>query len=340
MNAQPRLEREAVLAALRAGDVIARFQIKGRTKGDEYRCNLCPKCGPRSREDAVAINLLSGKWSDHAHGCGGDILDLVAGLSGLDTKRDFQRVLELAADIAGVGPGADPADVRRSLEQRRQLEAQQRERELRDRQLAVQRAASIWRGLPVRSPAVGEPYLARRGLDPARLIARGAVRFLHESPAVALYSSRGQVLNVVCRKVAPEPDAPKTPGLKGAPSLGTLVGRLDTLIDGQDVVLTEGVADTLAGVLAWPGALVVGAHSWVHLGAIGSAIARIAPRHHGVVRLVPHRDPPADGAPAGVGRKGADEAAVQLRPAGIEPVFVDVAPHKDLAEAWSAGWRP
>ena len=333
----PRLEREAVLAALTVPAVLARFGLEpsGRpSRRGEVRLRSCPTCGERGRVDAVGINLESGKWSCYAGNCKGDLLAAVAGWAGLNIATDFVRVLDLAADIAGVLPGADPAEVKRAAEERRRQDQDRVERSVRERRIAILRAGRIWRECQARS-SVGEDYLRSRGLDPVQLAARGAVRFLHDSPAVALYSSAGAVINVVRRVVAPG-DGPKCPGLTGCPGRGTLVGRLSTVLPGRRIVITEGVCDSLAAVLAWPGALVLGAHSWIHLEAIGQAVAKLV--FNPEVFIVPHRDPPTKDAPLGVGYKGAHAAALHLTDkANVKLIYLEA---KDLADAWKAGWRP
>lgn len=332
------VDRADVLAALTVPAVLAHFGIEqtGRpSRRGEVRLRSCPTCGVRGRADAVGMNLATGRWSCYAGNCAGDILDAVAGWGGL-SMADFPCVLELAAEIAGVTPQTDRAELERAKERRADQLAKLEAATVRDRRIAIYRAVRIWREAPPRG-GLGERYLRARGLDPAPLIAAGAVRFLHGSPAVALYSSAGQVINVVTRKVDPG-DGPKCPGLSGAPSRGTLVGRLDLARPGCRIVITEGVMDSLAAVLAWPGAIVLGAHSWIHLEAIGQAVAKLVINPE--VIIVPHRDPPSKDAPKGVGYKGAANAYLAMDAKGIRARFVDVAPAKDLAEAWQAGWRP
>lgn len=337
-TAAPRLERDAVLAALTARDVLARFGVAGTTRGAEFRTRLCPSCGPRSR-DAVVINLDSGRWVDQAHGCHGDLLALVAQLGGLDCKRDFQRVLELAADVAGVGPDVDPAVVAAARARQAEQEAAAAAARKFERVDAIRYAGNLWRRAGARHPH-GERYLAGRGLDPQELIARGAVRFDYGDPIVALYSSRGQVINVVRRKVDPGA-GPKVLGLASCPTLGTLVGHLDQVRAGATVVLTEGVADSLAAVLVWPGAVVLGAHGASNMEAIGQYAAKLAALAGGcALVIVPHLDPPSKAAPLGVGLEAATKASCWALQAQVPTTMIDLAPHKDLAEAWSKGWRP
>lgn len=340
----PRLDRDTVLAELRARDVVDRYSIQGRVVGDEFRTTICPACGPRTRRDTVAVNLITGRWVDHAHGCSGDLLALVAGLAGLDVKRDFQKVLELGADIAGVRPGADPAAVARAAERRRELEAKLAAAKQAERERAVQRSCAVWNDISERNFR-GETYLRdQRGLDVESLVARGLVRFGQVGdPFVALFSSKGRVINCVRRVIDPRPDGPKVVGLPGCPTAGTLVGKLTELTEGRRVVVTEGLIDTLTACLVWPNALVLGAHGVSRYAMIVGVVAPLVVARSGELLLVAHNDQ--------VGRDALDEsmklaieAGLVTLDAGGEPkcsvraVGLDGA--KDLNDAYRAGWRP
>lgn len=341
---KPRLDKDAVLAELRARDVVQHFQLQGRAVGDELRVGVCPACGPRARKDTVAINLITGRWVDHAHSCSGDLLALVAGLGGLDIKRDFERVLELAASIAGVGPGADPAQVARAAERRRELEARLEEKKRAERARAIKHAHAVWHQLLSRSFR-GENYLRDvRGLDVDRLVEIDLVRFGQSGdPFVALRSSKGEILNCVRRVIDPRPDGPKVVGLPACPTAGTLVGAIPQLTPGARVVVTEGVIDTLTACLAWPGAIVLGAHGVSRYTMIVGAVAPLVVARSGELLLVGHDDQ--------VGRDALDasmklaiEAGLVTLDAGGEPMCsvraVAIGGAKDLNDAWRAGWRP
>ena len=58
-----------------------------------------------------------GTIAAHCFGCGagGDVLSLVAAARGLDTRRDFPRVVELAADLAGGSLDGYRPPVRRAV---------------------------------------------------------------------------------------------------------------------------------------------------------------------------------------------------------------------------------
>lgn len=97
-----RLDKADVLSSLTAERVLDHFGVEHRRAGGELRFQICPECGPRTRDDSVSVNRESGRWRCLAHECRGDLLTMVAGYAGVDIDRDFQRVVEVAADIAGV----------------------------------------------------------------------------------------------------------------------------------------------------------------------------------------------------------------------------------------------
>lgn len=61
----------------------------------------------------------------------GDALDLVAVFEGLDTRTRFQEVLARAAQIAGVAPSIDPAELAR-IRAEHEAVREARDREVRD----------------------------------------------------------------------------------------------------------------------------------------------------------------------------------------------------------------
>lgn len=70
------------------------------------------------RTPSCSVKLVSdGTIAAHCFGCGvgGDVLSLVAGTHGLDARRDFGRVVELAADLAGGSLASVRPPVRRAV---------------------------------------------------------------------------------------------------------------------------------------------------------------------------------------------------------------------------------
>jgi len=127
-----RLDADAVRAVLRVTAVLARFGEEYRDR-PEIRLAVCPACGQRQRRASVVIDRESGRWIHHGGAtsagtpCKGDAFDLVAAYTGLDARRDFPRVLELAAQIAGVTPNSDPTELARiRAEYRARTEARAR----------------------------------------------------------------------------------------------------------------------------------------------------------------------------------------------------------------------
>lgn len=93
------LDRSAILSALRVEDVLQHFAIPGQWRGRWFRSRRCPA----SDHEGEAFGI-SREGRFHCHSCdqGGDLLRLVAFGHGLDPRTDFQKVLEIAAEIAGV----------------------------------------------------------------------------------------------------------------------------------------------------------------------------------------------------------------------------------------------
>jgi hypothetical protein len=103
-----RLDAAEVRAALTRDLVTQHFgiEVRGRPNG-WWRGRACPACGKVWRDLAGSGFCIGTRgWTCKACGAKGDITDLVARLASFDTRRDFARVLELAASIAGVVPSA------------------------------------------------------------------------------------------------------------------------------------------------------------------------------------------------------------------------------------------
>ncbi len=352
-----RLDAATVRNMTRATAVLDRFAEEYRDR-PEIRLARCPACGHQSRRgrESFVIDRESGEWIHHSGAradgtaCRGDVLDLVAAYAGIDIRRDFPRVLEIAASIAGITTDTDPAELERICA------ARQAERAARERRAAEERARgeamipALWDTLGQRHRR-GEAYLTSRGLDPAELRQLGdIVRYYHDgSPAVRLHSfETGAPINIVRRRLAGDPkilaldlaELLGTEDIVGTCStIGTLVGRvqdLDIAGEGPDVaILPEGVADSLAALLAFPGCVVVGANGWHMMPRVAAAIAPRVAQAHGWLLVGAHADQQ--------GIRGAGEAMHVAEDAGLTLRStvrgIDIGEHKDLADAWRAGWR-
>jgi hypothetical protein len=190
-----------------------------------------------------------------------------------------------------------------------------------------------WSQLAAEHPR-GRAYLAARGLADAAPMVRYDLR--HDgSPAIPLFTSDAQIRNVVRRRL-PELGEPKTPGLYACPTAGTLLGAVSQIAAGRPVVVTEGVADTLTAAIAWPGAVVLGAHGADNLPAVVRVAAPRCASAEVPLLLVPHNDT-AGYTAALAAAKLAVEAGLSARRGSLH-----VVKHrcKDLNDAWRAGWRP
>jgi hypothetical protein len=352
-----RLQAEDVRAAL-AGltpDILDRFGVSYRN-GRNLTLRECPRCKRRQRRAAVKINRETGRWLHHSGPggcavCKGDALDLLGALAGIDPRGPrFPDLLELGASIAGITTDTDPAE-------RARIRAEhQAHREARDRRAAEQRAAAealvpgLWSALRRRHPR-GERYLDERGLDPAALRARGdVVRFYPDgAPAVLLHDlEAGRPINIARRQIDREPkiltlDIARVLGLDEHEvdgtfsTAGSLVGRVtDVDRDGADVaVLVEGVTDSIAAVLAFPGCVVVGANGWRQMPRVAAAVApRLVEARGWLLVAVDDDDQGVEGAAAAM--RAAVEAGLVLRKSVRA---IELGAHKDLADAVSTGWR-
>lgn len=329
------LDIEEIRAALTARRVLDYYQHPTKRGGrDELESSACPRRADHSRR-AFTINVDTGLWRCYPCAIAGDAIKLVAEFERLT---DFPAVLIRCAEIAGVTalelPDAERQrrrDAWRAARIQADVEARARRKNL--ELAAVPLATAYWGSL---SPAHarGAEYLAERGLGDAARFVRFDLR-AQGSPAIPLHTSAGAVRNVVRRRL-PELGEPKTPGLRDCPTAGTLLGRLGDIRRHGSAVITEGVADTITSVLAWPGSIPLGAHGACNLPAVAKAAARRCHEVGARLVLVPHDD-----------RTGHDAAVDAARAAvsaglSVQRGTLVIVKHgaKDLNDAWRGGWRP
>jgi hypothetical protein len=168
-----RIDVGAVRAVLTGSMVLDRYAPEARG-GRTLQLPECPLCGRRQSRIAVKVDRDTGLWIHHsgpggAAVCKGDAFELVAAFEGLDSRTQFPAVLSRAAQIAGIGPDIDPAELARIRADH------QAAREARDRLAAAERARgeamvpALWEALD-RRHLRGERYLADRGITPAALL--------------------------------------------------------------------------------------------------------------------------------------------------------------------------
>ena len=347
------IEREDVRAELHASDVLQTYGAKFRKRGSEYRMATCPRCNETSPRQPVAISSRDGQWIHHGRErgiggtCSGDVFDLVAAFEGVDPKRDFPKVLERAAKIAGVD-----ARIMTDIERATRRVLRERRAADRDRQDAIEdakmlveskiKASMAWsrlRGLTRQGPRpwtpAGDAYIRSRGLDPRRLIEEDYMRCSAVGDlCVGLYSYQGDLVNVARRVIAPAEGEARMLVESDCPIVGSMVGRVQE-ITSADTIVTEGIVDTLTAVQLWPKGLALGAHCAGQLPALVAAAAVRVKACGGRLLIVPDGDD--------VGQRAAARAVDVAVDAGLVAdqtlIIVDLGEHGDLNAAHVAGWR-
>jgi hypothetical protein len=335
------LDVEEIRRALDTRTVLDFYGWKARRSADELESSACPQRSDHSRR-AFVINANTGRWQCFPCSTSGDLLDFIAQNERLSIKGDFPTVLTKAAEIAGVEASDITAEERkrrrdewRKERERQEAEARQQRREM--EAAAVPTASAYWNDMP-RAHERGIEYLAQRGISAH--YCRGFVRFdPHHggAPSLALHTSKGEVRNVVRRR-PPELGEPKTPGLPECPTAGTLINSIrDVMLCGnRDVIITEGVFDSITAAIAWPKAIILGAHGAGNIPKIAKLAAREVAKIKRRLFFVPHED-----------RRGFEsvlEAMQYVHDARLlvrdETVCIIKTGAKDLNAAWERGWRP
>lgn len=310
------LDRDTVVAALRAEDVVAHLGIPGQWRGRWLRSRRCGAADHTS--DAFGI---SAQGFFHCHACdtGGDLLKLIAIGAQLDIRNDFPAVLKLAAEIAGVSDAADdwgsiperPAPRPRpvapplpSLPERRET--------------ARKRAAWVWgrlwhhdelagrnRDTGALIGSAGDLYMKARGLDAAAIRAREDLR---ESPmrctieeavkSADLKSLKytfgvaglavpvrdvedGKLVDIRIRRYEPRPDQPKIVGMLGGLTVGPAEpGRSRVLVGcyGHPENVDSDLVVVVEGALDYLTALAVWPNAQV-LGAVDAGSLALVTAH-------------------------------------------------------------
>ena len=134
------------------------------------------------RTPSCSVKLASdGTIAAHCFGCGagGDVLSLVAAARGLDARRDFPRVVELAADLAGGSLDGYRPPVRRAMPALRLPPP-------------VESVGALWAAAkPVTDDADLARQLLGRCLDPAIIEDRDLARCLPSSGTLPTWARSG-----------------------------------------------------------------------------------------------------------------------------------------------------
>lgn len=312
-----------IVAALRAEDVAAHYQIAGVWRGRWMRSRRCPQADHGT--DACGISR-DGRWHCHACDTGGDLLKLIALAEGWNITAEFPRVLELAAAIAGVveaddfGGGEKPPPPKRPPPPPISPLADRLE-------LAHRRARFVWARLVTGSKLPAGWLEHERGLPPAAVLAREELRTtpiritpdelaaakdgdlaklaaMFRDAAIAIpvrAVADGQMVDVRVRRLEPRADQPKIVGMVGGlvrsgEDLIGCYGRPHEL-ERDMIVVVEGIGDYLTALAVWPEADVLGA---VDAGSFALVAAHAADQlaargDGGRLLLVEQQDEPGKG---------------------------------------------
>lgn len=350
-----KLDSSSIRALLTPAMVLDYFEVKRRGSA-QLSVQFCPLCGQLKR-GSLSIHPETGLWKCfHCAGHGG-LFDLVAGYANLDSKQDFQRVLGIAAMIAGVPHGVPDGEYKKLLEEHRAKRAAYNEAQAARQARIRARMPSIWKSLD-RRHVKGESYLRSRNIDPAFLHEGDAVRYSSKGdPAVRLHDlATGNLTGIQYRMLEGDSKLLVQPGSQTTGAC--LIGRIAKLERTRLAIIVEGLADTLVAQMLWPEAAVFGAAGADHLEAIGKAVGAAVAQHRGILLIVPDNDPNDAEGQVGVGIRCAARAVIAATSAGLELVdqvrktdeakvqIVDLGfnladqRHHDLADAWKCSrWR-
>ncbi len=143
---------------------------------------LCPWHSERTPSCSVKL-ASDGTIAAHCFGCGvgGDVLTLIAAARGLDTRRDFPRVVEIAADLVGGSVAGYRPPVRRAGPALRLPPP-------------VESVGALWAAA---KPVTDEPDLAvqllNRRIDPAIVEDRDLARCLPSSATLPKWARSGSL---------------------------------------------------------------------------------------------------------------------------------------------------
>ena len=350
-----KLDSSSIRALLTPAMVLDHFEIKRRGSA-QWSVQTCPGCGQLKR-GSVSIHTESGLWKCHHCGAHGGLFDLVAGYADIDPKQDFQKVLGVAAMIAGVPHGVPDEEYKKLLEEHRAKRAAYNEAQEARRTRIRARMPAIWNALD-RRHGKGGSYLRSRNIDPDFLYEGDAVRYSAQGdPAVRLHDlATGNLTGIQYRMLSGDSKLLVQPGSQT--SGASLIGRIAKLEHTRLAVIVEGLADTLVAQMLWPKAAVFGAAGAGQLEAIGKAVGAAVAQRRGILLIVPDNDPDDQKGQAGAGIHGAACAIIAAIGAGLEEVdqlresdeakmqIVDLGRnladqrHHDLADAWKCSrWR-
>ena len=183
-QAVPKLALDPSAIKVTLSDPERVLAMLGMLDGAKRQAHGFMVCCPwhSERTPSCSVKLASdGTIAAHCFGCGagGDVLSLVAAARGLDARRDFPRVVELAADLAGGSLDGYRPPVRRAMPAPRLPPP-------------VESVGALW---AASKPVTDDPDLARqllgRCLDPAIIEDRDLARCLPSSGTLPKWARSG-----------------------------------------------------------------------------------------------------------------------------------------------------
>ena len=298
------------------GYSLAKVRAQGESRGE---CPLGNGCS--TRDNPFSIRAGGIEWRCNVCDNGGDVIELIRLVEGLDQGQAIAR----AAELAGID-GEPTREQMDAIERGKRRAAELAARDERERATGPARAKRYWLESEPRdeSPGGGEDYLDGRAV----LAARVDVRFRDGLICLPLYNDKSEIMNVVRRRYSGE--GKKITGLSKCGTLGSF-GRLsDAENTTGPVIFVEGAFDYLAARVLVPSALVLGAHGAGRLKdvvAMGMGVAKV----RGAV-VVPHL---TDMGKAGA--EAAQEAIRAMQREGVSSIRRFDVPDGDLNDYLVAG---
>lgn len=347
--------KQTIVERIDVENVLRAYGVHFKRSGG--RNQLSSRDCPADRHgdgDAFRFDTVKKLWQCFKCNTKGDVFHYIAAMEGLDCSRDFGQVKARAANLADVDLAETNTDEWRAKNEERERDRERRYKEqiaaeLRATASAKERANGYWSSLTLRHDA-GVRYLASRGIK----IVPSFVRFdrcdttfaddfsTEGAPVLAVHNfDDGEICGVVRRRIPPiqgyKPSV-KAPTLTGTTAKGTLAHSISDIVSGVDVIVLEGIVDSITAPSIWPDAVVLGANGTGAMHQVIFRAAQRARRVHAQLHVVAHADEKHQGHKAVArGLKMARALGMQL---GDDLHVVQLDGAKDLNDAHRAGWRP
>lgn len=215
----------------------------------------CPAHAEKTASCSVTLEAGTIRVKCFACDLSGDVFNLIAAVHRLDLARDFPRVLEIAAELAGIDISKPPTNGRPELRAVPKAPAEP----------PITDLSPEWNALPPVDEDTWE-YLRGRGLgdaaeecrSPAPVGEDNLSRFSSRGYRLAmpLRDGAGRVVAIQVRRIAPSPTGSDKDDrfLVVGQSGSGVFGDVASLSSARIVILCEGMTDTLAARIAFAGA--------------------------------------------------------------------------------------